>query len=111
MSAKVCGKQGHPECVHLCKPFNKLFSRKADLSTHLPSVSLIVGWLFSSNSHLSVPRTTHASLVHICRPYNDVLVVHNHQLGVDIDGVAEGVSHQLSPGGRGRVLEVTQHGL
>ena len=55
-----------------------------------------VVWLEGSNTDLRVSLPRHGALVDVGRPDDDVIVVNNHQLGVDVYWMSESVADCIS---------------
>ena len=66
-------------------------------------------WLEGPNTDLSIPLPSQGSLVNIGRATDEVVIIHDHQLGVDIDWVTEGVSCCCSPSRGRRILETIRN--
>ena len=66
-------------------------------------------WLEGPNTDLSIPLPSQGSLVNIGRATDEVVIIHDHQLGVDIDWVTERVSCCCSSSRGRRILETIRN--
>ena len=81
VTPQVSRPQGHPEGVNI--------------PTGGALADRMVG-LEGTNADLRVSLPGHGPLVDIRRPDDDIVIVNNHQLGVDVYGMSESVADSIS---------------